>query len=852
MKKGMRKALAVLMITALILPLLTSIGSITAKAAAAPALSTKTRTLVGVGSTFTLSVKNLDKSKVKSTKWTSSNKKIATVGATTGYVTAKGKGSATIKLKITYTNKKTTTLSCKVTVKIPATKIAINNATDTADNNGRHLLEVGEKYDFNVTLTPSNANDVVTYSINKPEFATVDKDGVVTGIKPGFVILTATASMTAAGASKSSVFSSINIEVAGKTARVKSAVITDNSTLTVTFDRAVDAATIFDKNKKLLNVVEITPKADDKGNLAAGVGTLSGTLSSDAKILTINTTKIFSGKYNIHVSSAILSTEGIAMQNYYTDLTYVDTTPPYYTGFTVDDSGYKASINFSESMDFSGLTILDARLNTTSTATQALPATLALLKSKTNYKPSADGKSLIIDMSSISSYDKDKQFTVVLSGVKDLAGNYPTTYNISVIVGTDTSYKPQANIVKIERTGYNTISATFNRNIRVPGVLQLSNGEYITNGTVDATDAKKVNYTISSTGALLTGVQKVFIGMWDSYNVNPSDTTGRTFLTYTVDFTITTNIPSISKFELRTESVNGVDTYLLTLTYNKDVTLMSQTGNLTATRVVTSNNDIYSNRTISYMASASGNIVTLILNASQFSDAGQYTIVVPSGLVKDQYYNTNAAETIQLAKTATASSILPGPRSVTQSPVTPSQIFITFADKVDEVTAQTISNYYIPGVSIIKAELTSNTSTGATITLTVAAGSISYTTLYPITITNIKGYNNTYTAMNPFNSTIALTENSGPYLTGATYSYPNIITLTFSENVKGNPSFEALQNNVNMAYSCSFADNKVMILLNNTPVKGVPITIKATVSNSVTDTSGNAATFTEVAVVPNY
>jgi len=43
-----------------------------------------------------------------------------------------------------------------------------------------------------------------------------------------------------------------------------------------------------------------------------------------------------------------------------------------------------------------------------------------------------------------------------------------------------------------------------------------------------------------------------------------------------------------------------------------------------------------------------------------------------------------------------------------------------------------------------------------------------------------------------------------------------------------------------------------MILLNNTPSKGVPITIKATTSNSVTDTSGNAATFTEVTVVPNY
>lgn len=857
MKNGMRKVLAAFLITALLLPLLTSVGSMSVKAAAAPSLSVKQKSLVGIGSAFTLAVKNLDNTKVKTKKWYSSNSKIATVNSQSGYVTAVAKGTTNINLKITYKNKKTATLSCKVTVMIPATKVEFNNATDTADNNNRHLMQVGQQYDFNVTVTPANASDVITYSVDNTSVATVDQNGVVTAISPGTTILNATASLTAAGASKSYINDRVIIEVAAKSANVLSAVITDNSTLTITFDNAVDAATVFDKNNKLLNVVEITPKYDTNGNQASAVGTLTGTLSSDAKVLTVKTTKIFNGSYAIHVSSAIKATTGIEVQNYYTDLTYKDTVAPYFTGYTIDDTGLKVSINFSEAMDFSGLNIVDAKLNITSTATQALPATLALLRGKANYKPSEDYKSLIIDLSSIADYDKNKEFTVVMSGIKDLAGNYPAAgFNVSTLVRTDTTPKPQAVLINLERTGYNTLTATFSRNIRVPGIVLLSNGEYITNGTVDAKDQKKVNYIISANSALLSGIQKVNIGMWESYNVNPSDTTGDIFMTRDVNFTITSARPAITDYKLRMETNNGVDTYMLQLTYNKDVTLMSQTGNLLATRIVTSNNDIISNRNIPYMATAQGNVVTVTLNSGQFNEAGQYTITVPSGFVKDQYYNTNADESIQVSKTATASSVLPAPKSVTQSPVNPSLLYVVFADKVDETSAQAVGNYSIPGVTITKAEVTSNSSSGATITLTVQAGTITYSTVYPITIKNIAGYNNTYTAMAVYNNMISLVENVGPILSGVSYTYANTVTLTFSENIKGNPSFTGIQsgsgNTADLIYSCSITENKVVILLNTTPVKGLPLTIKATANNSITDNSGNAVALGDITLTPTY
>lgn len=74
------------------------------------------------GKTTTLKVTKKNVKKVKSTKWTSSKKSVATVSKK-GKVTAKKKGTATIKCVVKYTVKgskkvKSKTLKCKVTVKV--------------------------------------------------------------------------------------------------------------------------------------------------------------------------------------------------------------------------------------------------------------------------------------------------------------------------------------------------------------------------------------------------------------------------------------------------------------------------------------------------------------------------------------------------------------------------------------------------------------------------------------------------------------------------------------------------------------------------------------------------------------
>ena len=129
---------------------------VTVKAAEAITISCTKKT-VAKGGKYTLTVQGVTDKKAKYA-WTSSKTDVATV-SDKGVVSGKSEGSATIKCKITLSDKSTKTLSCKVTVKEQkaATSIKIKNAK--LDENNVHTIVVGESYDFNRTLSPSNSND---------------------------------------------------------------------------------------------------------------------------------------------------------------------------------------------------------------------------------------------------------------------------------------------------------------------------------------------------------------------------------------------------------------------------------------------------------------------------------------------------------------------------------------------------------------------------------------------------------------------------------------------------------------------------------------------------------------------
>ena len=112
-------------------------------------------------------------------KWSSSNKKVATVDAY-GTVTGKKGGIVTITAKSSSGKKAT----CKVTVKSPATKVTFAKKTIR--------LKVGGTATLKAKLTPSDSTDTLKWKSSNKKVVTAAKTGKLKGIKKGVATITVT------------------------------------------------------------------------------------------------------------------------------------------------------------------------------------------------------------------------------------------------------------------------------------------------------------------------------------------------------------------------------------------------------------------------------------------------------------------------------------------------------------------------------------------------------------------------------------------------------------------------------------------------------------------------------------
>ena len=154
------------------------------KAAGKVAISEKKVTLY-VGKTAKLKLKNVKKAKAKEAKWTSTNKKVATVKFikknVTATVTAKKAGSAKIKVKL---GEKTYT--CKITVKEPQSLTMLRDtfATWVGDAVGVTPITLDNE-PLDVAALKYSSSDS---SVAKP----VGNRGGVVGVAPGSATITIT------------------------------------------------------------------------------------------------------------------------------------------------------------------------------------------------------------------------------------------------------------------------------------------------------------------------------------------------------------------------------------------------------------------------------------------------------------------------------------------------------------------------------------------------------------------------------------------------------------------------------------------------------------------------------------
>ncbi len=842
------KKLAMLLAVVLCVPILWNHSTQVASAATTPTFAKSRIDLVGVGQIYQVEIK--DKVTGSTYKWSSSDTKIVKVSSKGVLTTVKG-GSVTIKCVITYPTKKTKTLSCKVYVTVPSTEIKISNATEVK---GANIMTLGTTFDFESVLTPAVTTDKVYWSVGHgdKECIRIDdaENGVVTATKLGKVTLVASAvqTVTAADAKKSIVNDAIIIEVVGPTATVRSADIVSSDEIKVVFDSPVDKSTIIDSSNKLTSNITLSLVS---GSASADPGTLTPSLSADMTTLTITSKNLLSGVYGINFTEGIKTTGGVAMEPYYKQLSYVDKTPPQTTMITLDDTGYITKIQFSEPIDITNLKASNAQ--PTSGGSQAESATLSILNNKLNYILSGDKKTLSINLSTIASTDYNKTFSVVLSGIKDLAGNAPANVYFTVIVRTDTTPKPQAVPYSLVRTSYNVVTATFSRGIKTPGMLSLNGGAYVT-GVVDIYDNKKVNYTISEADTTLTGNVKAFVAYWDSYNVVTTDTTADYGRTMNVNFTSDTVKPVLISYEF------DADNSYLTLTFSEAVKPEFETGVIMAS-IKTLTDEIQPGNNINYTTEAvpdNDKVVKLKLN--NMSILGTYTFTLEEGFVIDAFRNRSASRQFAISNGTSTSTELPGPYAIVQSSTKLNQINVEFANRIDVASAQNISNYSIAGVTVIAAQVEKNTNeNGATVVLTIADNSVEVTVERPVTIKGIMGYNGSFSAITTFSGSVTLQENKKPYLVSTTFDRITMdtILMNFSEQIQGSISVKVteLTTGIEIGSNATVSGSTVSIKLNYVPSKGSYLRVQIDpLSTNITDTSGNsvAAMNSVYGVVASY
>ena len=192
----------------------------------------------------------------KSVTWESSNTAVATVDQS-GKVTAVGVGDATI----TVTAEGNHTATCAVTVTNNEQNIPVSGVSIV----GNPEVNEGEETQLRATVTPSNAtNKKVTWASSNTEVATVDSDGLVTGVKEGTTTITVTT------------------EDNGKTA---SCTVTVKSTRTEVDGVSISGNTNIKENEKTQLKATVTPSSATNKNVTwASSNTEVATVDSDGLV----------------------------------------------------------------------------------------------------------------------------------------------------------------------------------------------------------------------------------------------------------------------------------------------------------------------------------------------------------------------------------------------------------------------------------------------------------------------------------------------------------------------------------------------------------------------------------------
>lgn len=860
MKKRLSKLIAFFLIFAMALPVFGSIAKGITAQAASPALNATSKK-VYLGTTFQLELKNVDEDAVKSVNWRINRSSICKIDQT-GLLTPVKYGTTTAYCDVTFKDGTATTLKCTVYVRerVEATSVTITNKTQTGLS--YRTLYVGKTITIKKNVTPSSGVTDTAYYVSSDEsIATVSTKGVIKAVAPGVVSVEVRygSSKTDAMRADNPAVDTILVHVMEKpvptSTPTPTPTMTPTPTLTptpvpvvvpevtkvsmvgsqeiqITFSEAVSKSSIISEGQLVSGTVLL-----GKDSQANDYGTIEPTLSKDGKTLTLGLSGVLNGVYSIVVSDKVKTETGKSFAQYAEIATWKDVTGPTYLYTSVGYTGWDCNINFSESIDISGMTI-EGVVGTTDAVL------VNYLMDASNYKLSTDKKSIVLDLSAVTS-NKTLVAYVKLKGIRDSAGN--TTANLiqQVTVRTDASTKAVASIVDAERISKTQIAVTYSSAIMSPGTAIY--GSTILSGVVDAEDPTIVYYDIPESYQSQTGYQVVEFNGWYNYNASTAQTTSTKRL---INFMLDTTPPILQSYELTNAVVDNVAVCKLKLTYNKDIAIAS-TEQYMNVKISSTNGNISSTLAISKNAIVEGDTVTYIFTESQLLETGVFQFTLPEGMVADKLDNYSSELVLTIAKNATDSGELPAPVSVAQDVQDRSVVYVTFANKLDLSSAEMVQNYYVIGNNTynypVSASVISQDTTGATVALTFASGvfgnsTASYDLAYELVINGVSGYNGTYTAITDYHVTFTAIENTPPKVSSIRMSDAMTIMLTMSEEVTGSIKVTATDTTTGELIAgtgYAIGQSVVYISLDSIPTS---TTIRFVITeNNLVDVQGNKA-----------
>ena len=400
----------------------------------------------------------------------------------------------------------------------------------------------------------------------------------------------------------------------------------------------------------------------------------------------------------------------------------------------------------------------------------------------------------------------NKDLTVSINGIQDIAGNLATPNPITFTAKFDTTTVAQAVVSGIKREGKSKLVITYSASLMTkPSVVIGTTTVSTDKVSIDGNDDTKVNVTLDGAFAELKGTQYVTLNGWQAYKTAAPQSS---VYVASVDFNYTALAkPVITgvKFVPADASKNIPHAYIL-VSYDKAVKMTA------GTKVVTTGTGYTSSVSGTYVSGASdiapydasivsniGDTVSnsadtvtaskLTLSGLDSAKAGTYSITLPAGLVVNTDGDANAATKVDIVIPAAAASKTALPAPATPVQTAPNKIKLTFSKKLDVASAKTLSNYVLENGAVTAADVTANSGDGATVELTVSVPTSAY---YQFTVKGVTGYDGKYTAMEEKAYTLQLKDSVAPTIktvqvtSQGVAGTPAEVKITFTKNVAAN------------------------------------------------------------------